>query len=636
MQHSLKKITAVCIVLLSFVLLHSCGQRPQVIEHPEHGLKNTEIITIAKIEHADTATVVYVDAKFRPRYWIKVASDTYLKAGDEKLLITGADGIEIDSLHWMPDSGEDSFTLFFPPIAKGITSIDFIEGDCEDCFKIWDIDLTGKGLKYTPDIPKPTLSHVIDKTEPLPPVELNSAKTTVNLHLSGLKEGYKVAAPTLIINDVFLMDQKRLEPVKTEGNTYTYEFIQNGTTTARVAINYEGLPDLILSPGETADMYIDLTARSINNNSKDGAKGMPYLGFKGKYAVLNWELSNVNSSKYYEETTMDDIMAILDIQPQEWIDKQIAEANEASTKIEGDNSLSLAAKTYLKQKTNISLINNLSRIRNNYEWAYREKHKIDYRTPIDYELPEYNDEVIFRLKDTKPNNIDYIYQEGALFAFSSLAFVISSDEKLNELTGTETGLLQDLRKAGEILRKVDDMNALTADEEATLNSFSIPLIKDAFLAARAEAKRKYDEAVAKGGYTIMDTPKASNDKLLETIIAQYKGKPLFIDFWATWCGPCINAMKAIKPFKPEMKEKGVEIVYISGETSPKGKWMGMLPDIGGLHYYLTNEQWGAVCDKYGVDGIPCYMIVDKNGKIVYQQSGFPGVEKLREEFEKVW
>lgn len=85
-----------------------------------------------------------------------------------------------------------------------------------------------------------------------------------------------------------------------------------------------------------------------------------------------------------------------------------------------------------------------------------------------------------------------------------------------------------------------------------------------------------------------------------------------------------------------MKEKGVVSVYISGETSPKGKWTSMLPEIGGLHYYLTDLQWGALEKKYNIDGIPTYMIFDKNGKKVFETTGYPGNDKILEELSKVW
>ncbi len=637
----MKKLLKISLALFTWgalFLLQSCNNYPKEIEKPEYGLKNSSTLTVDKIVLTDTATIFYMGARFHPGYWIQIAPDTYLKAGGEKYILTGADSIQIGEHHWMPESGEDSFTLYFPPLPKGTKSVDFIESDCDDCFKIWDIDLTGKGIRYTADIPKEVQAgKVIDKKATLPPVELTSGKTTLNVYISGLREGYKLATPKLYINDTFLMTQKEIEAQSGEGNTFTFEFQQNGTTTGvLVDGGSQLLTEIILSPGEAAAVYVDITARSIHQEAMKGdGKPVQYVGFKGKFASLNTELAMADGRKYTPQQPKEEKFAALDMSSQDWVNKKKQEAEESIALIEKDAQLSPAAKTFLSLQTKIYCMSNVSRISSFYEWEYREKHKKGYSDPIEYEVPKFNDDIIFLLKEYTPGDKEYIYQSEAYSLYRNIALSISSDEKLNELTGSPTGIIQDIKKAMPLFNKVEGLDPLTP-EENQLQSSIMPLFKEAFDAAHAEAQRKYDEAIAKGGYTIADTPKAGNDKLLEAIIAQHKGKPLFIDFWATWCGPCLGAMEAIKPFKPEMKEKGVEVIYISGETSPKAKWMSMLPDIGGLHYYLTNDQWRAVCDKYGIAGIPSYMVADKSGKIVFQQTGFPGVEKFKEEFSKVW
>lgn len=632
----LLKISLAISTWVALLLLQSCNNYPNVIEKPEYGLKNSSTLTVDKVVLTDTATILYMEANFRPGNWIRIDPATYLKAGGEKYILTGADSIQIGEQHWMPESGKDSFVLYFPPLPKGTKSFDFIESDCDDCFKIWDIDLTGKGFKYTADIPKEVLGMKIDKNATLPPVELKTAKTTLRVHFSGLREGYTIRNPMLYLCDAFLMTQHQIAPQSTEDNTYTFEFPQNGTTTAFLAGNNQVMADMILSPGEVADVYVDVTARSMNQETlKKKQKPIQHLGFKGVYASLNTEYALVDNSKYTPQQPEEKEFAILDMSPQEWVNKQKQTTEESIALIEKDPNLSPALKTYLSQHQKVSCMSTVSRIEPTYAWAYRDKHKLNYGDPMDYEAPKFNDDIMFLLKDYTPGDIEYLYQSDIFSLYGYIATNISSDEKLNELTGTQTGIIQDVKKAIPILRQAGNLEPLKPEEDQLLSSL-MPSFKEAFYAARAEAKRKYDEALAKGGYVIVDTPKAANDKLLEAIIAQYKGKAIFIDFWATWCGPCLAAMETIKPFKPEMKEKGVEMIYISGETSPKAKWMSMLPDMGGLHYYLTADQWKAVCDKYQIPGIPGYIIADKNGKIVYQSIGFPGVDKVKEELSKVW
>ena len=127
---------------LSALMLAACSTGPKVVEMT---------LDVSKVELTDTATVLHVDAYFRPHYWIRIDAKTYLRAGGEKYALTSAQGITPDSLFWMPESGEASFVLSFQPLPKRTKSFDFIESDCADCFKLFGIDLTGKKSYDTPE-----------------------------------------------------------------------------------------------------------------------------------------------------------------------------------------------------------------------------------------------------------------------------------------------------------------------------------------------------------------------------------------------------------------------------------------------------------------------------------------------------
>lgn len=124
--------------------------------------------------------------------------------------------------------------------------------------------------------------------------------------------------------------------------------------------------------------------------------------------------------------------------------------------------------------------------------------------------------------------------------------------------------------------------------------------------------------------------------VLSALAKNYEGKVVVIDFWATWCGPCRQAMKLIDEIKPELQKKGVVFVYLTGETSPLEKWEGMIATIEGDHYRITNKQWGALCSSLGLRGIPSYMILNKDGSTAYDNfktGGYPGSEVLQNQAE---
>ena len=117
-------------------------------------------------------------------------------------------------------------------------------------------------------------------------------------------------------------------------------------------------------------------------------------------------------------------------------------------------------------------------------------------------------------------------------------------------------------------------------------------------------------------------------------MANYGGKVIYVDFWATWCGPCRAGIKEIGPLKDELKGENIIFVYITNETSPEETYKNMIPSIKGEHYRLKQDEFNYLAAKFQITGIPHYVLVDKEGKVVNSSLGFNTNEALKEIFKK--
>ncbi|MCF6278798.1 MAG: TlpA family protein disulfide reductase [Flavobacteriaceae bacterium] len=112
-----------------------------------------------------------------------------------------------------------------------------------------------------------------------------------------------------------------------------------------------------------------------------------------------------------------------------------------------------------------------------------------------------------------------------------------------------------------------------------------------------------------------------------------KGKYVYVDVWATWCGPCIREIPSLKELNKEYSGKALAIVSLSiDDVANKDKWLKMVADkdLQGIQI-MADKAWDSDFIKaYNITGIPRFILIDKEGNILDANAPRPSNPRLKE------
>ena len=102
-------------------------------------------------------------------------------------------------------------------------------------------------------------------------------------------------------------------------------------------------------------------------------------------------------------------------------------------------------------------------------------------------------------------------------------------------------------------------------------------------------------------------------------LADYKGKVVLVNFWATWCEPCRAEMPSIDGLRSAMEGKPFQVlaVNLAEPVSRIEKFMGMMP----LHFPLLRDRDGAVAKAWKARLLPASYLIGRDGRIKYVAFG---------------
>jgi len=109
------------------------------------------------------------------------------------------------------------------------------------------------------------------------------------------------------------------------------------------------------------------------------------------------------------------------------------------------------------------------------------------------------------------------------------------------------------------------------------------------------------------------------DQKRQISLSEYRGKVIYLDFWASWCGPCRKSLPLLNELRNELKDRGFEVLAINvDETREEG--LRFLREYPVDYPTLFDDQSTAA--TYQLRGMPTAYLIDHEGKLHSQHVGF--------------
>ena len=780
---------------LAIFTLSSIFAADIVVENPPFSICTHSNVYITKITMNEEATYLAMTVHHSPTAWIRMASDTYILVDGKKYIVKSADGIELDKEVFSDESYKTVFTMKFDPISPDAKRLDFLESDCDGCFKIWGVELKSKVLTNRKTMPQEIIdaaTNIKDDGKSLETPQLKEGIASFNGHFLGYipDMNWKVE---VYINNPITSDQESQKVLVQEDGRFELQ-VPLITTTQVLFRNPIYNNYILLSPDKETTVYIDLQQKSCqaSQHRVDKCPESQYMFFSGANAEINNQMNGLRiieniTERFNSRQQYKDILGMTTEQFKSYILNKVDVATEElkqkglTKKAYEFAIISLRFMAMYSLMFSDSYLESAHRMANNLNYYdtltgftplvfeenfYSFLKDFDINNPVnlysnsfgnmansckflkskspmvsmpenilyqqliesgsiapeDIEIVEFLRKESWdnwdadRIRDFKESEIRFIKElintgklsdnileqanrtlslfndtenknvpslsENKLELLRSISGIFEQDElnKISESTrsdaynltperrekiqnfytkyleeikiiqskdridkvkqylsnilGTSEGIVYDLMITQEMGRGFEEYNPITDKELNSLsdmdNKFYFNYLKEKNnqLLTQIEANK------GKKGFNIHEVPEGSDESFFSDLMKPFAGKVVLVDFWATWCAPCRSAMKQFESAKKELQDKGVIFVYLTDESSPLGAWNNMIPTIKGEHFRMKYDQFNILKEKFGVTGVPSYLILNKKGEQVYFHVGFEGTNAMSARLNK--
>jgi thiol-disulfide isomerase/thioredoxin len=116
-------------------------------------------------------------------------------------------------------------------------------------------------------------------------------------------------------------------------------------------------------------------------------------------------------------------------------------------------------------------------------------------------------------------------------------------------------------------------------------------------------------------------------------LSDFKGSYVYVDVWATWCGPCKYEIPFLLQLEKDYHDANIIFMSVSVDVeNAKQKWIDMINDknMGGIQLFANG--WSQICKDYAINSIPRFMLFDREGNIMSVDAPRPSSDEIRKRF----
>jgi thiol-disulfide isomerase/thioredoxin len=715
-------------IIILLVLLGSRAFAQRIIENPAFEVSNSGITHISKIELNKDATRIHIHNKFISGWWVSFEKNIFIQLDNgTKINIVDVEGAKFDEKITMPESGEKTIVLIFPPISEEVKKIDYNN-------TIFGISLVKEAVKNnkSQEIPQDVskwIDNELKKSTNKPLANFNSKEffNKSGARLIGYIKGYDVRLgfKTGIMNtrnEITKEDYPVVIEIHPDGRFEGVIPLINPSNTY-IAFNNKPVK-FYLEPQQTLAMILDWDEFLYADRMRNSLYNFKNIVFKGSLSKTNEDLMNFNERSFDYKSFSKKMKTI---PPQNFKEEEAVEYKNNLENLETylkNNSISDKAKILLKNQIDLEHANRLFDFVSNRDYhAKQDTTNLVLKIPLENHYFDFlqnfnlNDQSLLVSKEfstfvnrfefakpisiyPKPNKANsssftpektferYLEDEKIIItendkilnesmktkSFKSIdeikelqkqfseTFINASktyskkyvepfinntpkpeivtidkwqlrDSVVKNVFHLDKNLVYEIIKIRAIdydIKRSDSENAhaywnelqkditypfLKIEGERIVNKqFPISAIQNNFLADNSNRKLIINATAISN-----QLPEGKATNIFKNIVKNHKGKILFIDFWATTCGPCVATIKQMKEKRKEHKDnENFEFVFITDESlsplEPYNKFVKEqeLEKI----YRLPSDDYNYLRQLFKFNGIPHYIVVDKKGEVV--------------------